>query len=82
MPTANGLTVRVINNVVKKMDVKPRFYDAFRKDGYQGTFQFKQKVHRPLSSLSHIIVYHAEGWSFLHSHPFLSGSPSREVRFN
>ncbi len=45
MPTATGLTVRVINNVVKKMDVKPRFYDAFRKDGYQGTFQFKQKVH-------------------------------------
>ena len=36
--------MRVINNVVKKMDVKPRFYDAFRKDGYQGTFQFKQKV--------------------------------------
>lgn len=45
VPTATGLTVRVINNVVKKMDVKPRFYDAFRKDGYQGTFQFKQKVH-------------------------------------
>ncbi len=48
--TATGLTVRVINNVVKKMDVKPRFYDAFRKDGYQGTFQFKQKVHSPGSS--------------------------------
>ena len=46
MPTATGLTVRVINNVFKKMDVKPRFHDAFRKDGYQGTFQFKQKVHR------------------------------------
>lgn len=44
VPTATGLTVRVINNVVKKMDVKPRFYDAFRKDGYQGTNQFKQKV--------------------------------------
>ena len=44
MPTASGLTVRVINNVVKKMDVKPRFHDAFRKDGFQATFQFKQKV--------------------------------------
>lgn len=45
VPTATGLTVRVINNVVKKMDVKPRFYDAFRKDGCSGTNQFKQKVH-------------------------------------
>ena len=44
MPTATGLTVRVINNVVKKMDVKPRFHDAFKKDGYQGTNHFKQKV--------------------------------------
>ena len=44
MPTATGLTVRVINNVVKKMDVKQRFHEAFRKDGYQATFQFKQKV--------------------------------------
>ena len=34
----------MINNVVKKMDVKPRFHDAFRKDGFQTTFQFKQKV--------------------------------------
>ena len=34
----------MINNVVKKMDVKPRFHDAFRKDGFQATFQFKQKV--------------------------------------
>jgi hypothetical protein len=44
VPTATGLTVRVINNVVKKMDVKQQFYEAFKKDGYQATFQFKQKV--------------------------------------
>ena len=44
VPQATGLTIRVINNVVKKMDVKPRFYEAFRKDGYPATFEYCQKV--------------------------------------
>ena len=46
VPQATGLTIRVINNVVKKMDVKPRFYEAFRKDGYPATFEYRQKVHQ------------------------------------
>lgn len=44
VPAATGLTLRVINNVVKKMDVKSKFYEAFRKDGYPATFEYKQKV--------------------------------------
>ena len=44
VPTATGLTIRVINNVTKKMDVKPKFYEAFKKDGYPASFEFRQKV--------------------------------------
>ncbi len=44
VPAATGLTLRVINNVVKKMDVKSKFYEAFRKEGYPATFEYKQKV--------------------------------------
>lgn len=44
VPAATGLTIRVINNVVKKMDTKPKFHDAFRKDGYPATFEYKQKA--------------------------------------
>ena len=44
VPAATGLTIRVINNVTKKMDVKPKFYEAFKKDGYPASFEFRQKV--------------------------------------
>lgn len=44
VPTAEGLTVRVVNNVVKKNEVKSRFYEAFRGDGYPEAFLYKQKV--------------------------------------
>lgn len=44
VPAATGLTLRVINNVVKKMDTKSKFYDAFRKDGYPANFEYKQKA--------------------------------------
>ena len=44
IPAATGLTLRVINNVVRKVDTKSKFYDAFRKDGYPATFEYKQKA--------------------------------------
>ena len=44
--TAEGLCVRVVNNVVKKMEVKPRFGEAFTRPGfaYPGSADYKQKV--------------------------------------
>ena len=46
VPTAEGLTVRVVNNVVKKNEVKPRFFEAFGRTprNYPEAFMFKQKV--------------------------------------
>ena len=41
---ADGLTVRVINNITKKLDVKPKFLETFRNEGYPEQFQYKQKV--------------------------------------
>lgn len=42
--TAQGLTIRVINNVSKRMEAKPRFYEAFRKEGCPDAFPYRQKV--------------------------------------
>lgn len=42
--TAEGLTIRVINNVIKKCEVKQRFYEAFRGDGYAEAFIYRQRV--------------------------------------
>ena len=39
-----GLTVRVINNISKQAEVKQRFYDAFKNEGYPESFPFDQKV--------------------------------------
>jgi E1A/CREB-binding protein len=44
VPTATGLQVRVINSVVKKCEVKSKFYEAFRGDGYPEAFAYRQKV--------------------------------------
>jgi hypothetical protein len=44
VPTAEGLTVRVINNVTKQMEVKPNFYEAFKDSGYPAQFPYRQKV--------------------------------------
>ncbi len=49
-----GLTVRVINNVRKRMEVKPKFYDAFKGEGFPSEFSYNQKVlpcSRPLPRL-------------------------------
>ncbi len=49
MPQASpsGLTVRVINNITKKLDVKQRFLETFKNEGYPAQFQYKQKVCTP-----------------------------------
>ena len=39
-----GLTLRVINNVNKRMEVKPKFYDAFKSEGFPSEFSYTQKV--------------------------------------
>ena len=41
---AEGLTVRVINNITKKLDVKPKFLETFKHEGYPDQFEYKQKV--------------------------------------
>lgn len=37
-------TVRVVNNVTKKNEVRQRFLDAFRGEGYPEAFMYRQKV--------------------------------------
>ena len=46
-----GLTLRVINNVNKRMEVKPKFYDAFKGEGFPSEFSYTQKVPPPLAAL-------------------------------
>ena len=41
---ADGLTVRVINNINRKLEVKPKFLETFRNEGYPEQFPYKQKV--------------------------------------
>ena len=47
VPAAEGLTVRVVNNINKKMEVKPRFLENFRNEGFADSFPYKQKVRQP-----------------------------------
>lgn len=44
VPSCEGLTVRMINNVDKVLEVKQRFFDAFRPQGHADRFKFRQKV--------------------------------------
>lgn len=39
--------MRVVNNIAKKMEVKPRFLETFRNEGYPDSFPYKQKVPQP-----------------------------------
>lgn len=45
IPTAEGLTIRVINNALKVIDVKQRFYENFAPAGYPERLKYRQKVH-------------------------------------
>lgn len=44
MPTVEGLTVRVINNVKKRTEVKPRFAEAFQHENIASEYPYTQKV--------------------------------------
>lgn len=45
VPGAEGLSVRVVNSVLKKCETRPRFVDAFSgADGYPADFPYRQRV--------------------------------------
>lgn len=51
------LTVRMINSVMKKCEVKPRFHETFGPtDGYPGEFGYRQKVLLLFQSLDGVDV--------------------------
>jgi hypothetical protein len=43
---AEGLTVRVVNNVNKLQEVKANFHDAFKGDNFPSSLPYRQKVRR------------------------------------
>jgi E1A/CREB-binding protein len=62
VPGAENLRVRVINNVMKKCEVKPRFGETFSASGnYPSEFSYRQRVlvmfqvSHLLTSTSHLI---------------------------
>ncbi|KAH7281754.1 hypothetical protein KP509_36G061900 [Ceratopteris richardii] len=44
VPTAEGLVVRVLSSVDKKLDVKPKFLELFQQDDYPKDFMYKSKM--------------------------------------
>ncbi|MCO5595257.1 hypothetical protein L7F22_049297 [Adiantum nelumboides] len=44
VPKAQGLVVRVISSVDKRMEVKPRFLEIFQQDNYPKDFVYKSKM--------------------------------------
>ncbi len=45
VPTAEGLCIRVANNVIKKCEVKPRFLEAFgQENNYPTALPYRQRV--------------------------------------
>ena len=43
-PWAEGLTVRVVSSVEKKLETKPHFYRAFKEQGYPAEFNYRSKA--------------------------------------
>ncbi|XP_072953794.1 probable histone acetyltransferase HAC-like 1 [Typha angustifolia] len=44
VPGADGLVVRVVSSVDKKLEVKPRFLEIFQEDNYPTEFPYKSKA--------------------------------------
>nr|CAB3448804.1 unnamed protein product [Digitaria exilis] len=44
IPGAEGLVVRVVSSVDKKLEVKPRFLEIFSEDNYPQEFPYKSKI--------------------------------------
>ncbi|KAG1671872.1 hypothetical protein FOA52_003439 [Chlamydomonas sp. UWO 241] len=45
VPGAEGLSVRVVNNIIKKCETKQKYYEAFSQtDGYPTGFPYRQRV--------------------------------------
>lgn len=44
VPSAEGLTIRVVSSVDKKLETKPGFYKAFKDQNYPAEFPYRSKV--------------------------------------
>ena len=44
VPTAEGLVVRVLSSIDKKLEVKPKFLEVFQDENYPKDFYYKSKV--------------------------------------
>ena len=42
--TAEGLTIRIVNSMVKKCETKPRFHETFGPEGNPSEFAYRQRV--------------------------------------